>query len=74
MSLAGHDDHYLHVAWTVVSVFGVVIAVLLALLFRRARSRAETEEIERILAADDCDDRFGGRNPREGHVSKRHGH
>jgi membrane protein implicated in regulation of membrane protease activity len=66
MSLAGHDDHYLHLAWTVVSVFGIVIAVLLALLFRRARSRAETEEIERILAED-------GRNPDRGHVSKRHG-
>ena len=67
MSLAGHDEHYLHAMWTVVSVLGIVVAVGLAVLYRRARRRAETEEIERILAEED------GRNPRPHHVSKRHG-
>ena len=67
MSLAGHDEHYLHVMWTVVSVLGIVVAIGLAVLYRRARQRAETEEIERILAEED------GRNPRTHHVSQRHG-
>jgi hypothetical protein len=53
--------------WTVVSVLGIVVAIGLAVLYRRARQRAETEEIERILAEED------GRNPRTHHVSQRHG-
>ena len=64
MNLAGHDEHYLHAVWTVVSVVGIVIAIGLAMVYRRARRRAETEEIERILSEDDR---------RSTHVSQRHG-
>ncbi|MEO8843624.1 MAG: hypothetical protein ABI591_16570 [Kofleriaceae bacterium] len=64
MNLAGHDEHYLHAMWTVVSVLGILVAVGLAVLYRRARRRAETEEIERLLAEDDA---------RPGHVTERHG-
>ncbi len=63
MSLAGHDAHYLHTMWMVVSVLGIVIAFGLAMVYRRARLRAETEEVERILAEDD----------KPTHVSSRHG-
>jgi NhaP-type Na+/H+ or K+/H+ antiporter len=67
VSLAGHDEHYLHVVWTVVSVIGIVLGVALGVLYRRASRRAETEEIERILAEDEAS------NPRGHHVSQRHG-
>lgn len=67
MSLAGHDAHYLHVVWTVVSVTGIIFGVALAVLYRRAARCAEAEEVERILADDDAS------NPRSGHVSQRHG-
>jgi hypothetical protein len=65
VSLAGHSEHYLHVAWTIVSALGIILGVALAVLYRRAARRAETEAIERILAEDD--------NPRGNHVSQRHG-
>jgi hypothetical protein len=64
VNLAGHDEHYLHAMWTVVSVVGILVAIGLAVVYRRARRRAETEEIERILAEDDR---------RSTHVSQRHG-
>jgi cbb3-type cytochrome oxidase subunit 3 len=64
VNLAGHDEHYLHAMWTVVSVLGILVAIGLAILYRRARRRAETEEIERILAEEDR---------RSTHVSQRHG-
>lgn len=67
MSLAGHSTHYLQVAWTIVSVVGIILGVALAVLYRRAARRAETEEIERILAEDEAS------NPRGHHVSQRHG-
>jgi len=67
MSLAGHDEHYLHVVWTIVSVVGIVLGVALAVLYRRAARRAETEAIERILAEEEDS------NPRGHHVSQRHG-
>ena len=70
MSLAGHDEHYLHTMWTVVSVLGILVGVGLALLYRRVRRCAETEEIERILAEEEGEDE---RNPRPPHVSQRHG-
>jgi hypothetical protein len=68
VSLGGHDEHYLRVMWAVVSVLGIVVAFGLAVVYRRARRRAETEEIERILVeAGAEDDRRGT------HVSQRHG-
>jgi hypothetical protein len=63
VSLGGHDEHYLHTMWAVVSVLGIVVAIGLAVVYRRARRRAETEEIERILSEDE----------RRTHVSQRHG-
>jgi cytochrome c-type biogenesis protein CcmH/NrfF len=64
VNLAGHDEHYLHALWTVVSVLGILVAIGLAVVYRRARRRAETEEIERILADEER---------RSSHVSQRHG-
>ena len=66
-TLAGHDAHYLAIVWGIASALGVAALLGLALLFRRARKIAETEEIERILADDDAGNR------RESHVSRRHG-
>ena len=68
MSLAGHDEHYLHAMWSVVSVLGILVALGLAVVYRRARHRAETEEIERILIEAGADE-----DRRSSHVSQRHG-
>jgi predicted membrane-bound mannosyltransferase len=67
VNLAGHDEHYLHAMWTVVSVLGILVAIGLAVVYRRARRRAETDEIEAILAKEEAEDR------RSSHVSQRHG-
>jgi hypothetical protein len=68
--LAGHDAHYLAVAWWIASALGIAVILGLALLFRRARKTAEAEEIERILAEHDEGD---AGNRRASHVSRRHG-
>lgn len=68
--LAGHDAHYLAVAWSIASALGIAVILGLALLFRRARKTAEAEEIERILA--EHDEAAAG-NRRASHVSRRHG-
>lgn len=50
--LAGHDPHYVRAVWLVVSVVGALALVVLAMLYRRLRARAELEEVERILSED----------------------
>jgi hypothetical protein len=51
--LAGHDASYVRAVWLVCSALGALALVVLALLFRRARARAELDEAERVLAEDD---------------------
>jgi beta-lactamase regulating signal transducer with metallopeptidase domain len=70
VNLAGHDAHYLAVVWAVACALGVAAILGMAVLFRRARKAAETEEVDRILADHDIQE---GGNRRDSHVSSRHG-
>jgi len=51
--LGGHDATYVRAVWLVASAVGALALVVLALLFRRVRARAELDEVERVLADDD---------------------
>jgi beta-lactamase regulating signal transducer with metallopeptidase domain len=51
--LGGHDASYVRAVWLVASAVGALALVVLGLLFRRARARAELDEAERVLADDD---------------------
>lgn len=51
--LGGHDPSYVRAVWLVASVFGAVALVVLVVLYRSVRTRAELDEAERILADDD---------------------
>ena len=50
--LAGHDASYVRTVWLVASVVGALALVVLVVLYRRLRSRADLEEAERILSED----------------------
>jgi hypothetical protein len=67
VSLAGHDPSYLRILWAVASAIGGMICIALGLVFRRAKTKAEAEEVDRILAEDDAS------ASRRHHVSERHG-
>ena len=51
--LGGHDASYVRAVWRVASGVGALALVVLALLFRRLRARAELDEAERVLADDE---------------------
>ena len=51
--LAGHDAHYVHTLWLVASGLGIAALVVLALVYRRLRTRAELELAERTIAEHD---------------------
>jgi uncharacterized membrane protein len=51
--LGGHDLSHVRAVWLVASAFGAAALVVLVVLYRRARSRAELDEAEAILADDD---------------------
>ncbi|MFT3693466.1 MAG: hypothetical protein QM831_10030 [Kofleriaceae bacterium] len=70
MNLAGHDESYLHTVWAFASVIGVIVIIAFAVIYRRARRAAETEEVERILREHDASQ---PRSPaRKDHASARH--
>jgi len=50
--LAGHTAQHTHLVWLVASGLGAALLVALAMVYRRARSRRELEEAERVLAED----------------------
>ena len=50
--LAGHDASYVRAVWLVASLVGAAALVVLVVLYRRLRSRADLEEAERILSED----------------------
>jgi hypothetical protein len=58
--LAGHDAHYVHVVWLVASAIGTGVLALLAVAYRRARSRAEVELADRVIAEHDQESESGG--------------
>ncbi len=51
--LGGHDPSYVRAVWLVASAFGAAALVVLVVLYRRMRNRADLEEAERVLAEDD---------------------
>jgi hypothetical protein len=51
--LGGHDASYIRAVWLVASAVGALALIVLALLYRRARARAELDEAERVLAEDE---------------------
>ncbi len=51
--LGGHDAHYIHLVWVVVSAIGAAAIVALVVIYRRAARRDELDEAERILSEDD---------------------
>ena len=52
-SLGGHSAGYTQAVWLVASLIGAAVLVVLGLVYRRARARAEVEEAERIIAEHD---------------------
>jgi len=59
--LAGHDEAYVRVVWLVASAIGAGVLLVLAFAYRSARSRAEIEIAERVIAEhDQSDDPEGG--------------
>ena len=52
IGLAGHTAQHTHLVWLVASGLGAALLLALAILYRRARSRRELEEAERVLAED----------------------
>ncbi|MBV8757153.1 MAG: hypothetical protein JO257_07765 [Deltaproteobacteria bacterium] len=50
--LAGHDASYVRAVWLVATAVGALALVVLVVLYRRLRARAELEEAERILGED----------------------
>ena len=62
--LAGHDPTYVRAVWLVASALGAGVLVVLAVAYRRARSRAEIEVAERMIAEHDQDSSAGGATPK----------
>jgi len=48
--IGGHSADYTQLVWIVATLFGSVILALLAVAYRRARSRRELEDAERVIA------------------------
>ena len=51
--LAGHDSAYVRAVWVVASALGACVLIVLAVAYRRARSRAEVEIAEQLIAEHD---------------------
>ena len=67
MTLAGHDADYVRAVWLVASALGAGVLVVLAVAYRRARSSAEIELAERVIAEHDQDSSSssgGGETPK----------
>ena len=49
-ALGGHSAGYTEAVWLVASLIGAAVLLVLGLVYRRARTAAELEEAERIIA------------------------